>query len=412
LEDLKQIKHCELCGHKNLQEVLNIGNHPLCDDLIPISSNRQCTSYPITILLCQNCLTAHQKFQIRKEILFPLNYHYRARFTKDVLNGMENLVNDCEKFLHTLQNVKVLDVGCNDGSLLNFFKKKGSFTVGIEPTKASMDASEAGHKIYNEFFDARLAEKVFKQESLFDVVVFTNVFAHIDDLKNLLLNIKKVLKKDGLLIIENHYLGSVLKGNQFDTFYHEHPRTYSALSFIHIAKILGLKLTDFKFTSRYGGNIRVFISNKENYNKDFLDKTIKNEKETFECLFLKMNKFINTWKTEINSKLKNIIKKNGPLVAKAFPGRAAILIHLLGYDQRDISVVYEKPNSLKIDHFVPGTRIPIKSEKELFEKKEKHTYLLNLAWHIPDEIDSYMKENKLEVKIINILELLNVYNYR
>jgi SAM-dependent methyltransferase len=404
LEDLKQIKHCELCGHKNLQEVLNIGNHPLCDDLIPINSNRQCTSYPITILLCQNCLTAHQKFQIRKEILFPLNYHYRARFTKDVLNGMENLVNDCEKFLHTLQNVKVLDVGCNDGSLLNFFKKKGSFTVGIEPTKASMDATEAGHKIYNEFFDARLAEKVFKQESLFDVVVFTNVFAHIDDLKNLLLNIKKVLKKDGLLIIENHYLGSVLKGNQFDTFYHEHPRTYSALSFIHIAKILGLKLTDFKFTSRYGGNIRVFISNKENYNKDFLDKTIKNEKETFECLFLKMNKFINTWKTEINSKLKNIIKKNGPLVAKAFPGRAAILIHLLGYDQRDISVVYEKPNSLKIDHFVPGTRIPIKSEKELFEKKEKHTHLLNLAWHIPDEIDSYMKENKFEGKIINILE--------
>ena len=404
MEDLKQIKHCELCGHKNLQEVLNIGNHPLCDDLIPINSNRQCTSYPITILLCQNCLTAHQKFQIRKEILFPLNYHYRARFTKDVLNGMENLVNDYEKFLHTLQNVKVLDVGCNDGSLLNFFKKKGSFTVGIEPTKASMDATEAGHKIYNEFFDARLAEKVFKQESLFDVVVFTNVFAHIDDLKNLLLNIKKVLKKDGLLIIENHYLGSVLKGNQFDTFYHEHPRTYSALSFIHIAKILGLKLTDFKFTSRYGGNIRVFISNKENYNKDFLDKTIKNEKETFECLFLKMNKFINTWKTEINSKLKNIIKKNGPLVAKAFPGRAAILIHLLGYDQRDISVVYEKPNSLKIDHFVPGTRIPIKSEKELFEKKEKHTHLLNLAWHIPDEIDSYMKENKFEGKIINILE--------
>ena len=117
-----------------------------------------------------------------------------------------------------------------------------------------------------------------------------------------------------------------------------------------------------------------------------------------------MNKFINTWKTEINSKLKNIIKKNGPLVAKAFPGRAAILIHLLGYDQRDISVVYEKPNSLKIDHFVPGTRIPIKSEKELFEKKEKHTHLLNLAWHIPDEIDSYMKENKFEGKIINILE--------
>ena len=107
-------------------------------------------------------------------------------------------------------------------------------------------------------------ENLVKQEGLFDVVVFTNVFAHIDDLKNLLLNTKKVLKKDGLLIIENHYLGSVLKGNQFDTFYHEHPRTYSVLSFTHIAKKLGLKLTDVKFTSRYGGNIRVFISNQDN----------------------------------------------------------------------------------------------------------------------------------------------------
>ena len=317
---------------------------------------------------------------------------------------MKNLVNDCEKFLNNLQNVKILDVGCNDGSLLNFFKKKGSVTVGIEPTKAAMDATEAGHKIYNGFFDTRLAEKIFKEEGPFDVVVFTNVFAHIDDLKNLLLNTKKMLKKDGLLIIENHYLGSVLKGNQFDTFYHEHPRTYSALSFINIAKILGLKLTDFKLTSRYGGNIRVFISNKENSNREFLDNIIKNENRNFKLLFSKMDTFISIWKKETNSKLKKLIKENGPLVAKAFPGRAAILIHLLGYDKTEISAVYEKENSLKIDHFVPGTRIPIKSEKELFEKKEKHKYLLNLAWHIPDEINTYMKEKNFEGKIVNILE--------
>ena len=404
MEHLKEIKHCELCGNKDLKEVLNIGNHPLCDDLVPVNSSMECTLYPITILLCESCLTAHQKFQIRKEILFPTNYHYRARFTKDVLNGMKNLVNDCEKFLHNLQNVKILDVGCNDGSLLNFFKKKGSVTVGVEPTKAAMDATEAGHKIYNGFFDTRLAEKIFKEEGPFDVVVFTNVFAHIDDLKNLLLNTKKMLKKDSLLIIENHYLGSVLKGNQFDTFYHEHPRTYSALSFINIAKILGLKLTDFKLTSRYGGNIRVFISNKENSNREFLDNVIKNENRNFKLLFSKMDNFISIWKKETNSKLKKIIKENGPLVAKAFPGRAAILIHLLGYNKAEISVVYEKENSLKIDHFVPGTKIPIKSEKELFEKKEKHKYLLNLAWHIPDEINAYMKEKNFEGKIVNILE--------
>ena len=127
-----------------------------------------------------------------------------------------------------------------------------------------------------------------------------------------------MLKKDGWLIIENHYLGSVLKGNQFDTFYHEHPRTYSALSFTHIAKKLGLKLTDLKFTSRYGGNIRVFISNQENNDQDYLDKIITDEKNNFKNLFININKYISNWKVEINYKLKNIIKENGPLVAKAF----------------------------------------------------------------------------------------------
>ena len=116
MEDLKEIKNCELCGNEDLEEVLNIGNHPLCDDLVPINSNRQCTSYPIQILFCKNCLTAHQKFQIRKEILFPSNHHSRARFTKDVVTGMKNLVNACEKFLHTLQHIKDLDVDFTDGS--------------------------------------------------------------------------------------------------------------------------------------------------------------------------------------------------------------------------------------------------------------------------------------------------------
>ena len=72
MKELKEITNCELCGHENLEEVLDIGEHPLCDDLVPINSERQCTSYPITIMLCQNCLTAHQKFQIKKRNTIPI----------------------------------------------------------------------------------------------------------------------------------------------------------------------------------------------------------------------------------------------------------------------------------------------------------------------------------------------------
>ena len=90
--DLKEIKHCELCGDKDLKEVLNIGNHPLCDDLVPVKSNMECTLYPITILLCESCLTAHQKFQIRKEIKTVSDRQITYIHYSQIING------DCKRF--------------------------------------------------------------------------------------------------------------------------------------------------------------------------------------------------------------------------------------------------------------------------------------------------------------------------
>jgi 2-polyprenyl-3-methyl-5-hydroxy-6-metoxy-1,4-benzoquinol methylase len=69
-------------------------------------------------------VTSHQRFQVPKKILFPRTYHYRARFTGDVLLGMKSLVSAYEKNVQSLEGLKVLDIGCNDGSLLDFFKEK------------------------------------------------------------------------------------------------------------------------------------------------------------------------------------------------------------------------------------------------------------------------------------------------
>ena len=210
--------YCELCGNKNLTKVLDLGSNPLCDDLIVIGSNKKNILYKIVIMLCMKCLTAHQKHQVKKKILFPKKYHYRARFTDDVLKGMKNLVNETEKISGILKNKTVLDIGCNDGSLLNFFNKKGCKTIGVEPTNACIDVNKKKHIIYKNYFDASTVIKIKRKFKKIDIITFTNVFAHIEDLQSLIKNLKKIINEKTILVIENHYMGAVLKNKQFDTF--------------------------------------------------------------------------------------------------------------------------------------------------------------------------------------------------
>ena len=144
-EGLTEISKCEVCGSTSLEPVLDLGAHPLCDDLVKIGDPRENVHYPIEILYCGICRTAHQKYQVNKTLLFPKTYHYRSSLTKDVLNGMKSLVGRCQELLGDLSGKSVLDVGCNDGSLLNFFRETGCSTYGIDPTDAAITAKERGH---------------------------------------------------------------------------------------------------------------------------------------------------------------------------------------------------------------------------------------------------------------------------
>ncbi len=387
--------------------MLNLGKHPLCDDLIKIGSKKKNKLYKIEVVYCKDCVTAYQKFQVKKKVLFPLSYHYRASLTKDVLNGMQQLVNDCKKvFRNNLKKKIVLDIGCNDGSLLNMFKKKECITIGVEPTNACNEAKRKGHYTYKGYFNKKIAEKIKKKFKKIDIITFTNVFAHIENLRELIFNIKKILNDETILVIENHYLGSVIEKNQFDTFYHEHPRTYSLTSFLKISEILEMKLFKFALPKRYGGNIRVFYSRSKS-KKIKRSNLLKKEKNLFNKI-KSLNKSIKVWKMKKRSEILNLNQKYGPLPAKAFPGRAAILLKILNLNNKNIECIFEQPKSIKIGYNAPGTNIPIKSDIYLKKKYNKKP-IINLAWHIKKEIKKYIINLKIKTKIINIIENKDFY---
>lgn len=388
-----EIKKCEICENTRLESVLELGHHPLCDDLIPFGKEKKCEEYPIEILFCKTCYTAHQRFQVPKLNLFTNNYHYRARMTGSVLTGMSDLVENCLDRFGDLNGQLVLDIGCNDGSLLNFFKNKGCKTFGIDPTDAAKDSK---HETLQDFFNPSSAKEILEKIGKPDIITFTNVFAHISNLPELLESLKILINKNTKIVIENHYLGAVLQTDQFDTFYHEHPRTYSHRSFKYIAKSLNLNLIDVQYVSRYGGNIRVYIGNTSP------NKIVDKDESVFDKQFKVMSEGMSRWKKETKKWIYQYNKDFGLIKAKAFPGRAAILIKLLDLNESHISAVYEIKGSIKVGHYVPGTRIPILPESDLYKIKKQDDPILNLAWHIPGEVRANLLINGYKGEVLDI----------
>lgn len=401
---LRQINLCEVCGNAQLVPVLDLGLHPLCDDLVPLGEARICRQYPIEVVFCATCVTAHQRYQLPKRDLFPDSYHYRARFTVDVLKGMSDLVDSCVRRFGELSGRKVLDIGCNDGSLLDIFRERGAITAGIEPTGAYRDAADKGHPTVNDFLSTQVARAFVARHGNPDFITFTNVFAHIEDLGEAIEALRILMSPRSVAVIENHYLGSVLDGNQFDTFYHEHPRTYSYRSFENVARSLGLPAPGVEFPSRYGGNIRVFLGNADGAGRssEQLDELGARE-DRFARDFATLSANVQRWVVAKRRYLGDQVRQFGVLRGKGFPARAAILLRLLGLDESSISAIHEKPGSKKIGHYAPGTRIPIVSDDVLFAQADQTKPLVNLAWHIPTEIRAYLSANGYTGEVIDIL---------
>jgi hypothetical protein len=379
------ITKCEVCGNLLNDFTINLGAHPLCDDMTLINSPAISHNYLQKIWLCEICYTAHQLVQVPKEVLFTPKYRYRSSLTKDVLLGMNDLVDFAVSDLNLPINPKILDIGCNDGSLLKIFKSKlDCLTIGIDPTNSILESKSNIDLPIQSYFDENSALNVIEQVGKPDLITFTNVFAHIENLPQLLASLRILLHESTKIIIENHYLGSILQKGQFDTFYHEHPRTYSLSSFTYIAEILGLNIENISFPSRYGGNIRVVLSESKLFAN--LDSLLAQEKD-FPIQFMKLQTYFDSWKLN-GARVFSELTENGPIYGKALPGRAVMLISALGIDHKKMPAVFEQISSPKIGNYVPGTKIEIIPDSELLSRAGDR--IIVWAWHIAPEVISYL----------------------
>ena len=396
----KAITKCQISNSKNLESLIFLGFLPPVNTLRKIGSTlEEEISFQAELLYCNKSKLAQLGCIVDKEILFPYTYPYTSSTTKILRENFANLYSDLKKIVELDKNDLVIDIGSNDGNLLSNFKNNHK-VLGVTPEKIGKIAIKRGIPTIIDYFNDKSVKKIISKHGKAKIITATNVFAHIDNINQIVKNILKTLKSDGVFISESHYLLPLIQTVQYDTIYHEHLRYYSLQSLNYLFKKHNLEIIDTKEIPTHGGSIRVYAARKGNF------KVSKNVKKQLnkERKYLNKKSFNQFKKNVVNSKIglfnliNKIKNKNKTIYGVGAPSRASTLINYLGLDQDIIDCVLEINGSYKIGNYIPGTKIPILNENIL--KKKKPDYLILFSWHIKNELKRNLKRKGFKGKFI------------
>lgn len=356
--------------------------------------------YPANMLYCEKCHLVQLGLIVDPTILFPKSYPYTSSTTKVLRDNFAELYKESSSLLNLQQEDLIIDIGSNDGNLLSNFKSNHK-VLGITPEEIGKLAIKQGIPTILDYFTTKTTKDVLQKYGKAKVVALTNAFAHIENVHELVENIKRLMTNDGVFISESHYLLPLIKTVQYDTIYHEHLRYYSLASLINLFKMHELEVFHAKEIPSHGGSIRVYAAKKGMYKvKDTVKKLLTKEKGyvTKRKSFEDFRKRVVLSKLQLNSLIFDIKKKGKKIYAISAPSRGTTLASYAGLDNSIIDYVVEVKGSHKIGKYLPGTIIPVVDEDKLFRDQPEYAFLF--SWHIADELMPKLKQKGYKGKFI------------
>ncbi len=395
--------NCQICNSKKLNLVLDLGHQPLCDSLLTKEMlNKLEKTFPLRMMWCEECCLAQLDYCVDGNEVYHPDYPYRTGITKELVEYLENMSDSLIKKYNLNENDLVVDLGSNDGTLLNGFKNNRINVIGVEPTNISQIANKNNVETIQDFFTVDVADNIKTKIGEASLILATNMFAHMATIGEVISGIELLLKPDGVFVFENHYLLDVVEGGQFDTIYHEHLRTYSLKSLIKLFSYYNFTVTDVERGTRYGGNIRVHVTKGKNRNvSESVESLLKLEEKSGLYKIETYEKFADRVKQAKNDFMNFILKiksEGKTIVGNSCPGRSVTLLNYYGVDSELLPYIAEQPTSLKLDKFLPGKHMPIINNEILI--KEQPDYVVLLAWHYAKPIMDQLKERGLKSNFI------------
>ncbi len=392
-----KISNCRLCSSRVFEELFTLGKLSFTGKFAK-SKNFNIPKDFITLVMCKKCKLVQLDRNFNPKYLYSQDYGYRTGINKTMTNHVEYIVKSGSKIAKPIEGDSVLDIASNDGTLLNFYNNN-LIRIGIDPVvnKYKKYYKKINYKI-SDFFSYKALKKN-KINKKFKIITALSMFYDLKRPNLFVKDIKKILDINGVFILEQADLLSIVKKCLFDTICHEHLEYYSSKIIINLMKNNDLRVFDIKNNDINGGSTCYFICNKnakfKNNNKK-INSIIKEEKKyklESKKTFVKLYSNINYIGKQLNNLINKINLKKQSIHGYGASTKGNVLLQYFNISNKSIKFIAER-NNQKFNSFTPGTKIKIISEKN--SRRMFPEYYLVLPWHFKKEI--LMREKQIRSK--------------
>jgi SAM-dependent methyltransferase len=388
----KRIASCRICGNQNLVKVLDLGEQALTGRF-PLPQEPDPSSGPLELVACmgddpaQYCGLLQLSCSYVLSEMYGSTYGYRSSLSQTMVRHLSDIVEESVGIAQLTVDDAVLDIGCNDGTLLKFYEGLGVQRTGIDPSSACFASSFPNDiKLIVDFFSAARVRQVCGDRP-FKIVTSIAMFYDLEDPVGFMREVRSLLAPDGIWVSEQAYARSMIENVAFDSVCHEHLNYYNLRQMQWMAQRAGLKVLDVSVNDINGTSFRIVAARDDSSygpRQGRLDKLLAAEAR-FDASqpLANFSVAVDESRATLRRFLQQARRSGKRSLGYGASTKGNVVLQYCGLTADDIPAIAEKHPG-KFGHVTPATRIPIISEADARGQKPDH--FIVFPWHLRDEI--------------------------
>lgn len=383
--------HCSFCKSDRVFKAFDLGEVALAGAFLRAEQIPNEQKYVLDLQFCSNCFMFQVGTRPDKNVVFS-HYFYSSSVSNSLSDHFREFAGHLVSALPIVErNLFVAEIGCNDGILLKPLRKLGiQRLLGIDPATNIVERIDDPEiPVINDFFSEGVARAIVSKYGKVDVLLANNVFAHIDDISDVLIGVEHILSEEGIFIFENHYLRALVDQAQFDMIYHEHVYYYSATSVSRAFTPFGLRLVDVEKTPTHGGSMRFYVRRGASVVGPSLRLRDVLAEESLIGIseldyYTKLGKRMEVIREELRALVNRLRAEGRRVCGYGASGRANTIIQYCGFSTDHIAFMIDD-SPLKQGYLTPGSHIPIVSNNVEYIRRNADCIII-FAWAFREEI--------------------------